>query len=175
MSSSYVASTLVPVSFGPIRPRFSFSVDATPDDAVAQLERAVLESGGIWVSRTLGEHVDVTVGRARRHRWSPCMQLEFSAGEAGTTVHGFLGPHPNVWTLFAFAYLGIATGTMFATIFGFVQMILEEQAWAFWALPIGALAAGGMYLVSQLGQRLAAEQTEGLYRLIAETFDTDVR
>ncbi|MCP3903114.1 MAG: hypothetical protein GY715_05705 [Planctomycetes bacterium] len=159
------------MSLGRIRPRFTVRVPGTVDEEIALLQAAVGTSGSRCVSRVLGNHVDITIVREERHRWSPCVHLELLESAEGTIVHGMIAPHPNVWTLFAFVYITIATATAFGLMLGLTQLFLEQYAWGLWTVPAGLLLSAGMYGVSQVGQRLAADQT----RLLSELIDDALR
>ena len=121
--------------------------------------------------RSVGSHMDITVNPADRHRWSPCVQLEFREEVGTTVVHGLIGPHPNLWTLYAFINITILAAVAFGLMLGAAQWSLEMTAWGFWSLPIGGAMLLGMYGVSQLGRRLAAEQTVHLMALIDATLN----
>ncbi|MHC5114070.1 MAG: hypothetical protein ACYTGP_06540 [Planctomycetota bacterium] len=160
------------MSLGPVRPRFSVTVPGTAAELIERLEAAVARPESRCVSRTLGSHVDITVVREDRHRWSPCIQLELRDGEEGATVDGLIGPHPNVWTLFAFINITILSAMAFGLMTGLAQLWLEQYAWAMWTLPGGVILLAAMYFASQAGQRFAAEQSRHLVRLVEETLET---
>ena len=155
------------MSLGPLRPRFKLDLAGTVDDEIARVETAVADPASRCVSRTLGNHVDITVVPEDRHFWSPCVHLDFRDSGDGVAVHGLIGPHPNVWTMFAFAYITIASATAFAVMLGLTQLWLDEHAWGLWIVPAGAVLCIAMYAFSQIGQRLAAEQTKLLSELVA--------
>ena len=136
------------------------------EQIVTLLEAAVDAPQSRFVSRLVGHHYDVTIARAERCYWSPCVQLELIQEGEEVDVQGLIGPHPNVWTLFAFLYITVATATGFGFVFGLVQLSLELPAWGLWTLPAGAVLCGLMYAMSQVGQRLAADQTRMLFDLI---------
>lgn len=151
---------------GPIRPRFVIIVPGSVEEAVRRVRDAAEEPGGGCVSRVLGRHVDITVDRALRRRWSPCVQMEFDAADDQTTVHGLIGPHPNTWTLYAFININIVLVMFFGLGFAIVQMSLSQRPWALWIAGAGIPALGAMYLLSQLGRRRAADQTRLLMALV---------
>lgn len=118
------------------------------------------------VSRLLGEHVDITVIREDRHRWSPCIQLEFREGADGTIVDGLVGPHPNVWTAFACGYMTVIAAAVFAFMLGWAQLILATSAWGMWVAGGCLVVVGALYIAARIGQRLGAEQTRKLRKLV---------
>jgi hypothetical protein len=156
------------MALAPIRPRFRLSL---PGDPMAHLERtraALDRPEHRLITRVLANHLDVTLTPEDRKRWSPCVHLEFEDEEGGTRVQGLIGPHPNVWTFYAVVSAHFALGAAFALVFGLVQLSLDESPWALWVALICALLLVVMYALSQIGQRLARDQTEHLSRLVEE-------
>jgi len=148
------------------------TVTGTVEEQIALVETAVARPESRCVSRVLGNHVDITIDREYRHRWSPCLQMEFGPSDDGTIIDGLVGPHPNVWTLFAFVNITIALAAGFGLMMALAQLTLGQSPWALWTVLGGALALGATYLVSQAGQRFAAGQTRLLVDLVEEALDT---
>ena len=157
------------MALGPVRPRFTMSLPKSTAHHVAALESATSEQDSGCEIRVLGDHVDVRVVEEDRHRWSPCVQLEFESGEDGTLVRGLIGPNPNVWTMFAFINIAILLGAILGLIFGLAQLFIDQHPSALWSLPVAALLFGVTYAVSQVGQRCAAEQTRHLMSVVENT------
>ena len=57
---------------------------------------------------------------------------------------------------------------------GLVQLTLDQSAWALWSAPAGAIALGASYVMSQIGQRFAAEQTRHLTALVEDALGTEI-
>ncbi len=160
---------------GPVRPRFHFTLPDPDGAAIRRLQDAVRAVDDELVARTLGDHVDITVAPARRHRWSPCIHLEFQPNGETTVVDGLVGPHPNVWTMFAFTNLSLAVVASFGLVLALSQVTLGWTAWGLWITVACVILMGGMYVVSQVGRRLAEPQTRTLVDLVERTFDVDLR
>ena len=84
--------------------------------------------------------------------------MEFREDAKGTTVHGLIGPHPNLWTMFAFLYGSLVCVVFFGLMLGFAQMMIDRATWGLWVAAAAVLTMGVLYAVSQVGQRLAQEQ-----------------
>ena len=138
----------------------------TVDELIERIRSAASLPEHRCASRVVGNHIDITVAREDRHRWSPCLHLELCAEGAGTIVHGIVGPHPSTWTLFAFTYGSMILVAAFGLMTGLVQWSLGLPAWGFWLVPLCGLGLLGMYMLSQLGRRFAAVQTRMLMGLI---------
>lgn len=157
------------MSFGAVRPRFHFAVDDDVDATIQRLESHVSRPESRCVSRVLGNHVDITVAKEDRHRWSPCVQLDVRAvGDGRSDVVGLIGPHPNTWTLFAFINITILVAAAFGGMLALSQMMLNQSPWGMWAVAGGVLGLVCMYVLSQMGRRFAAEQTVQLMRLVED-------
>ncbi|MHC5027664.1 MAG: hypothetical protein ACYTGR_12995, partial [Planctomycetota bacterium] len=138
----------VAMSLGPIRPRFRMIIPGEVDERIALVLAAAARPERRCVSRVVGNHVDITVVPEDRHRWSPCVQLEFRQSGADTIVDGLVGPHPNMWTLFAFVYITIIVAVGFGLMLGLAQLSLGQPAWGLWTVLGGAVLLGGMYVTS---------------------------
>ena len=148
------------------------TVTGQVDEQIALVETAVARPGSGCVSRVLGRHIDLTVIKEVRHRWSPCMQLEFHQDDDKTVINGLVGPHPNTWTLFAFVNITLALLASFGLMMGFVQLGLGRSMWAFWIVLGAVVAFVGMYIVSQIGRRFAADQSQMLGSLLEGALNT---
>jgi hypothetical protein len=130
-----------------------------PEEAISRMRRAIEHADCPCLGRIVGHHVDLAIPERERHLWSPCLHLEFRAADHGTVVHGLVGPHPNLWTMFAFFYGTLLSAAFFGVMLGIAQLMLHRPPWGMWVtIPVlGAVA--GLYWISQLGQRFAEEQT----------------
>lgn len=156
-------------TLAPIRPRFTMSVPGTTGACTERLRAAFDDHPDEFAFRVVDHHVDVTVPKEHRHRWSPCVHLELLQEEGGRVeVHGLIGPHPNVWTFYAVITLHFVLVVAFAVPFGLVQMSLDHTPWALWIALGGLLGVGGMYLLSQFGRRLARDETASLMAMVEE-------
>ena len=100
--------------------------------------------------------------------------MEFRAPNGETVIDGLVGPHPNLWTLYAFVNITIVIAAGFGLMLALAQLTLGESAWALWSAPVGLALLGVMYGVSQLGRRLAIEQTRLLRQLVEDALQTTV-
>lgn len=157
------------VSIEPVRPRFVLRLSVPPEEAIAQLRAAWEREGSRWVGRVLGEHVDITLRREHRRLFSPCVHVELTnLEEAGSVGHALVGPHPSVWTFFAFSWITLATAAAIGALLGVVQAGLGQSPWGFWTLAPALLLAAGLFGAAHVGRRLAAEETAAL-RAFVET------
>lgn len=144
-----------------LRPTFSVPTDLEVSDLFSRLQRAVddePEYEGKFASR----HALISVSQANRHFWSPWLHVEVREQEDVHTVFGRFSPHPSIWTAFTFSYLAIGVLIFFSAIFGWSQQLAGESAWTFFLIPVWLVIALLLWVVSQVGQRLASDQMHEL-------------
>jgi hypothetical protein len=120
------------------------------------------------------QHIFLKINKKEEHYWSPQLDLSCEAVEEGTLIRGLYGPNPHVWTFFMFSYLGIATIATFVAIIGFARLSLDLSAWILWILPGLGFLAFALYISSQMGQKIGAEQTFMLHHFLEEVLDDRV-
>lgn len=94
--------------------------------------------------------------------------MEFSAGDGPSTtmVHGQIGPQPGTWTFFFFAFVHAGVIAFFGACVWLIQLWLDMPAWGVWVTTGGVALALSIYAASQIGRRLAAEQTAALMSIV---------
>jgi uncharacterized membrane protein len=90
--------------------------------------------------------------------WSPQLDLSFEQERETVIVRGLYGPKPTLWVLFFFGYAIIGLLILFLGIWGFSVWTLGGDATILWVIPGLGVAALILYLVSQAGQKLGAQQ-----------------
>ncbi len=121
----------------------------------------------------LQHHFDLRVHEKDQHLWSPTLSGSITPTECGrSSLHGLVSPNPSIWTAVAFSYLACFTGLLFFITFGVVQLMLDQQAWAFFACGSILLIAVIVRIISRFGERLAVEQIALLRGVLDEIFPT---
>jgi len=156
-----------------MRPRFRLPVPISPDQVIERIEQQLEQPDCPCRGAIAGNHqvVELNVLERDRNFWSPSLSVTVSESTdgSGSAVHGLVGPNPNLWTLFAMTYMGSLTLLMFVGIFGLVQWWLDLYAWGLFGVPVLIVVMGLMYLLSRIGQRLAAPQTAMLRHFLEDT------
>lgn len=122
--------------------------------------------------RTAGNHLMLVVPVADRHFWSPWLNLELieeDESPGSTHIKGRFSPNPSVWTGFMLVYSSLGVLAFLAVMFGAAQMIMGNSPWALWFLIVLGVIAGSMYWASLVGQKIAHDQMQLLYRVTLET------
>ncbi|MEN8251819.1 MAG: hypothetical protein ABFS32_23060 [Bacteroidota bacterium] len=129
----------------------------------------------------LENHVIVKMPDELHKYYSPELQLEvgenymkdepYSERQEETMIRGFIGPKSTLWTLFMFFYIGFGAATLFGTILGSSQQMLDKAPHGYWIALGGALGIISTLIASQVGQKLGADQTQSFLNLIQDVFD----
>lgn len=153
-----------------IRPKFEILVEKSASEIIALTKEKLKTPDAPCSGTAMQDHITLRILKPERHYWSPQLSiLLFSDGDENlTTVKAVYGPMPNVWTLFTVSYLAISVLVIFISIVGFSQMSLGMESNILWFLPfLGGLAVF-LYLLSQFGQKLGAEQMFTLHHFFEE-------
>jgi len=90
--------------------------------------------------------------------WSPRLTVRIDDSPGGSIMRCRFSPRPDVWTGFMFVYFVVVILIVFGATLGYVQQVLDEAAWGYWAVPIGLLIIACIHVASYVGQRLATAQ-----------------
>lgn len=159
----------------PMRPKFEFLFPILPDRAIELLESIMDNEDHPIEGRTAGNHLMLVIPIKDRHFWSPWLNLEARSytnpetSDLTTHIKGRFSPNPAVWTGFMMTYSSLAVLAFLAVIFAFSQMMMDNAPSAFQFLIPIVLIAAGMYWASLVGQRIAHDQMQLLYRVTLET------
>jgi hypothetical protein len=153
-----------------VRPKFEMYTSKTMEEIITIVKEKLRTNTHNLHGQAMQDHITIRVNRSHRHFWSPqlsvLMYREIEDDE--TRIVGIYGPMPNVWTLFTVTYLAVGVIFVFISIIGFSQMALGGESKILFALPILAVIALGMYLFSQMGQKLGAAQTYAIHYFFEE-------
>jgi hypothetical protein len=119
-------------------------------------------------------HIILKIKKEAQHYWSPQLNLALEEVDDGTLIRGRYEPHHNVWTLFILIYLALSILALFVFIFGASQWGLGLPAKILWLIPVLLAMAAGLYFVSQIGQKLGAEETFALHHFVEENLGVKI-
>lgn len=140
-----------------IRPRFKHQI-AGEKDALENRICEALKEQKQFSSLQLPGHIYVKIHPAHQHFWSPQLHLTFDQDNDHVIIRGLYGPNPSVWAVFFFGYVILGLLACFIAVWGFSVWSLGKEADILWGLPILMLMASILYLASQFGQKMAAQQ-----------------
>lgn len=94
-----------------LRPRFDLEVEQSREQILENFTQSKKEQKKFGVS-VVDDHIFMKLQNGEQHFWSPQLHLEIiDSTESTTTIHGFFGPNPTVWTMFIFFH--VVVGTIF--------------------------------------------------------------
>lgn len=157
-----------------IRPRFQVETTHTIDEIQTRISQKLKEETTTCVGNIIHGHIVLRIPPDEQHYWSPQLSLTLETSDTGTLIRGLYGPSPNVWTLFTFSYATIGMLLMFISIIGFSQKNLGQTAPILWTLPVLLGIGIILYVMSQMGQKVGAEQTFTLHHFLEEAIDQRV-
>lgn len=158
-----------------IRPRFEYLTDMTITDINERLRQIIKRHSKLCLGG-IDHHVVIKMDAGHVKIWSPQCSLNFEEDTENkkVLVRGLYGPNPNVWFFFVLTAGVLLTLMMFIAIIGLSQRSLGHQSDILWLLiPMGG-AVAGLYFLSQLGQKLGADQTYDIHHFVEEVFNTDL-
>lgn len=157
-----------------MRPEFTRSLPGSDADFLAGLAAALRAPDSRTRGQTYAGGAILRLRDGHERVWSPALHLYLERDEQGVGVlRGRFSPSSPVWTAFVAMYLVIAIAGIGAGCYGGAQMILEEFPWAFWGVPLAALAAGLVYGAAFIGQGLGAADMYELRSFVDRVADGD--
>lgn len=158
-------SANAPLSSFRVRPRFTEEVPIDRAETRRRLLDALrLEPAENFELRPFAEFIGIHIAAKNRRSWSPRLFLSLEPGEGGATrIEGTYGPEIEVWSVFLYGYLSTGLLGTLSAIYGGAQLFIEQEPWAFYVTGTMAGIALGLYLATQLGQKLGAHQTFQLH------------
>ncbi len=151
-----------------VRPRFRQEVDMPPEQLVGMIKEYVIQHSGLCDATFLKNHITLKIPHSQQHFWSPQLDVSLEEQEGGSLMRGLYGPKPSVWTLFMFAYSLVGILILFLSLTTFSKWSLGLAIPEAWAIPVLGLVGLGLYFISQVGQKLGAEQTFQLHHIFEE-------
>jgi len=187
--SHYLSLTMATIR---LRPTFSIPTSIAPNDAIERIASAIEESPGEYEGQFRALHGMISIHPSKRHFWSPWLhidvrefdqeneslritkELEAKANKSLDNnknmhfVHGRFSPSPSIWTGFMFSYLSLSVLSFFSLIIGYSQQMANVYPWGYFILPICLFVGTLLWLISQIGQRLAQDQMQNLKSLVEQ-------
>ena len=159
-----------------MRPRFDIPLSITPEEGLKRFKEALDNENCVYNGQFRKNHIILHVNPSDKHLWSPFLDMEFVENEnqEGSTVHGVIGPSPEVWTAFMAGYSALLFFSFVSSVLGYSQWSLGQKPWGLYALPIFLLLSILWYSLSLFGKRMASSQMEGLCDFFEDTLDQTI-
>lgn len=144
-----------------MRPRRDYVVDTPHGAALAAMRAAIQRAAhGRCHGIMSGNHAELLIDIGERHFWSPWLSVDLLPDAAGTRIKCRYGPHPSLWTAIASLYAFLAFVALAGAVFGGTQALLGHPPMGLLAIPVALVLAAALYIGSQIGQRLGADQMQ---------------
>jgi hypothetical protein len=160
-----------------IRPKFEVISEKSKEHLIKEIKDKALHPNRTSECDVLilKERIKLKIKKEDQHYWSPVLTVYlYEEEDGGTLLRGRYGPHQNVWTLFTLLYLALSILFLFVSIYGFSRMSLGLSYQVLWILPVLLGIAILLYLSSQIGQKLGAEETFTLHHFFEELLDQKI-
>ena len=158
-----------------IRPRFKLQVNFSIDQLQNKIENELKKSNQQCNANINNTFITLSLPEKDIQYWSPQLRLALEENEEGKLIRGLYGPKPSVWALFFYFYATFGILGFFAGMYGFVQLSLDMPAPVLWSLPVLAGFSIILYLMSQTGQKIGAQQMFTLHNFFESALNTQVR
>lgn len=156
------------------RPRFRFRTPLAPDEVK---RRIVAHARGDHPLRLsvggTGHHVVLHYPQDGRHAWTPQMDIDIEAVDAGSRVRCLIGPAPSIWMLFTGGYLFCAMISLLGLSIGVSQSIVGADTWGYYMVVPAPFIAVALWLLAQEGRRRSRREQERMKYFVDEALGCD--
>lgn len=157
-----------------IRPRFKVQVDFSIEQIQNKIDKELKNSDQNFTANINNTFITLMLPESEIEYWSPQLRITLEESENGTLIRGLYGPKPSIWALFFYFYAAFGILGFFAGIYGLVQLSLDISAPILWTLPVLAICSIILYVFSQTGQKLGAQQMFSLHNFFESALKTKV-
>jgi len=162
-----------------IRPRFKKETDLTEQQIRENITKAIERTNAkCSISGNIPGYITIRIKPEDRHFWSPQLNITIEEKEDETHINlirGLYGPNPQVWAFIFFSYAVLGVAAFFILMMGFSQWSLGKSADILWGVPVVAILAFGLYIISQFGQKLGVDQTYTIHHVFEEALHSNVK
>lgn len=153
------------------RPRFRIESSLEQQEVAELIKNKLrLTNPDAFESIIIEGHLILKINVNKRHFWSPQMDISLSVpeNEEGTLIRCLLAPAPAIWTMFMFFYTAVGFGAFIGIMIGLSQWTLEKEMWGIKLTLLFVVLGLILFLISQVGKKIAAEEMKILKNFITE-------
>ncbi len=150
-----------------LRPRFKLALKQSNEAVLKSFEATKKNQIDFLVSR-VDNHAYIRIPKQQQHFWSPQLHLEITQQDKNhSSLHGFFGPNPRVWTLFIFLHFAIAILFITLGISIYTNYSLDKP----FSLQIASMffliiCWIGLYMGARIGKATGEKQMWKLYQFM---------
>jgi len=153
-----------------LRPRFTFDLKVTPEEAIQAFIAKKNNAENIVITH-VEHHVFLKIPKHLQHFWSPQLDLEITSFEEGkTTLRGLFGPKPTVWTMFMFFHFAVASLFIAFGIWAYTNASLDTP-YMLQLVLMGVMIIGWfvLYFAGRMGKQAGKKEMLQLYGFMKQT------
>ena len=135
-----------------------------------------------FLTKISHQHLFVKFKNDQSHFWSPELSLEiienylkddaYANQKEPTILKGYVSPSPSVWAMFIFTYTVLGLSILGFLVWGTSQMMLGQATNMLWYALMSLGLVVVVFIATQIGQRIAEDQTDLLMKFVNEGLDT---
>lgn len=140
------------------RPRFQLRTPHAPSEVQKRVAAELRKNRRIR-GIAFEDRLELAIGGGESHFYSPQLVVKITPDPAGgARLAVRVGPDPYVWAFYLLGTGMLSVLTLFAILFGLVQLSLGQTPTALYVAPGAAIVAALVYGASFVGQGLGHEQ-----------------
>ena len=157
-----------------LRPRFKMELNHNNETALSTFDKAKNSQSDFHITR-LDDHVFIKIPKNKQHYWSPQLHLEIEHLEDDkSSLHGFFGPNPTVWTMFMFFHFIVGSLFIACGIWAYANYSLDSS----YSLQVAGmlfmmLLWVALYFGGRMGKAAGRDEMHILYRFMKKTLQIE--
>jgi len=144
------------------RSRRMVRVERPPEEVLHQLLERAAQADPPLFCKHRALHLWVFMPEAVRHAWSPALDIHLRPDDDGVRVVSRLGPQPNLWTAYVFAYSAFGVLVLFGGCWGMAQWAMGDPPVCLWGSLAAMVGAAVLWFSGKLGATLTRPQWDQL-------------
>lgn len=141
-----------------MRPTFEMELPYSKEEVIRRIGVELKKPNRNNTCLLFDQYAELHIPESDIRYWSPHLSLSFDGDGIHTRVHGRFAPRQEVWTLVWVIYLVLAFSAFFSSVFECAFWMMGQSSWFGLAAILALVGIGLLYLVSQIGQLLSADQ-----------------
>jgi len=159
-----------------LRPRFRFHTEMTQADIMDSFQHELTHNNPDKLNAILTDyHIHVSFPKESQRLWTPTMEIsmEKNLQTSETLVRVLLAPASQIWMVIMFFAITTSTAVFIGLMLGISQVMIDNEPWAFYVMPIGIAFLAFLYITARQGRELARKDMPKLKKFADQVFHCD--